>query len=993
MKTNSIDSEISKQKFINTYLHIHYPKIQDKPYYKLDLSKNILYLHNQMNFSDSESDGIFEFDKIFTNENDNSFIYQNISNDVIKEAFNGKSFCYISYGNTMSDKFKILIGDNNNKGILLQTLTEINDININNNSNENIKTYLSYFSLYNDKLIDLSNITQMDFDNKQFENDCMKKSVEVNKNYDINNIRKINIDNDIYETIDKLFSKLTEIEHDSKYHIYRTSHFCFIIYIINTNNNDIISTITFILLNGSELLNKNISSKKNEVSTSLISVDSQFIFNSIIYFISVNKSVIHSVNNNSNNIEKDKISKLTGILNNICFNPDKDNIKFIIIGNIIPITGYYETTKDTLMFVFNIRQSVNKNKKKQKRRSTVKKLSNKTRDDVIFDLESKMKFQANTIENLNKVVQKKDLQIFELEKNYKTQVEFLKKYFGFKGKIEVLLSGDVNTKEYKEAEKIRGAKEDALILKRNMDRLEKDLEKKEEQIKRMKNKEDMKQNDQNMIQYYFLAEDIKKNKKIESENKKEFFLQIQAYENEIKNKDKIIIELKKELEQKNKILTSIPKIIKNNLNKKESDSTYRDTTNRYTNRNTNRDEAEEIISVKKDKKPEINEYIEIIKKNKEEYEKLKYKYENILSQYQKKIEEKTSKINDIIKDNKIKFSVFKDELIRFFDIFMNLINSYRKNKDKIILFEKVLSNAEKEINEIYYPNIFKLISTKNKKSFFPINTTEENKKESNNINNELTKEKIEKTVVNFFGESKPTTLQQINDFIKSKNSSIFSYNNNQLEQLSKENLIKDYTEIINYIQTLEKYIHNYGETQENKNKKNIGNIDTISEYEEKIKILRSKLDEETKKNLNYLIVINSQKKEIDNFNFKNIINTSKNKIKDKYPIISSPEYCPTVSGTKYNNNNFSYNRNSSNIRNSTEKNYDSYIGKSTYKSNYNNIFGKSFDKFDKNKSNIMNGNNGVKKRPLSSTSRLNTEKNNHGKHVLFLKGNNYNSSN
>ena len=145
--------------------------------------------------------------------------------------------------------------------------------------------------------------------------------------------------------------------------------------------------------------------------------------------------------------------------------------------------------------------------------------------------------------------------------------------------------------------------------------------------------------------------------------------------------------------------------------------------------------------------------------------------------------------------------------------------------------------------------------------------------------------------------------------------------------------------------------------------------------------------------MNYLIVINSQKKEIENFNFKNIINTSKNKIKDKYPIISSPEYCPTVSGTKYNNNNFSYNRNSSNIRNSTEKNYDSYIGKSTYKSNYNNIFGKSFDKFDKNKSNIMNGNNGVKKRPLSSTSRLNTEKNNHGKHVLFLKGNNYNSSN
>ena len=47
-----------KNNFLKTYLHIHNPTSQDKPYYKLDLTKNILYLHNKLNISDQESDGI-----------------------------------------------------------------------------------------------------------------------------------------------------------------------------------------------------------------------------------------------------------------------------------------------------------------------------------------------------------------------------------------------------------------------------------------------------------------------------------------------------------------------------------------------------------------------------------------------------------------------------------------------------------------------------------------------------------------------------------------------------------------------------------------------------------------------------------------------------------------------------------------------------------------------------------------------------------------------
>ena len=954
----SEDDDLIKTNCIKTYLHIHNPTVKDKPYYKIDKSKNILYLHNQKIISESESDGIFEFDKIFTNENSSSDIYKNICDNMIQNFYEGKSHCFVSYGNTMSDKFKILIGDNNKKGILLQTF---DDLITNNNNKKDTKIFLSYFSIYNDKIIDLSNINIENDLNNKFEEDFMKEGIELSKNYDINNINKISLENNfnnINEKIVKLFSLLLNIDKSSKYHIYSSSHFCFILYLINTETNNIISTITFIILNGSELLNKNNLSKKSEVSSSLKSVESQYIYDSIIYSISSNKVFNHE--NKVKNFEKEKLSKLTNLLNDICFNPDKENIKFIILGNIIPITGYYETTKDTLMFLFNIRQSTINKKNKNEKINVSRKLSYQNREDVIFDLESKIKFQADSIEDLNKTLKKKDEKIFDLEKNYKVQIEYLKNYFGFKGKIEVLLSGDVNTKEFKEASKIREAKENALILKKNINLLEKNMEKKEEEINKLKNERKIKLNDQTMIKYYFMADDIKKNKKKENDNKKEIFTQMQKYENDIKNKDKIINELKKEIEQKNKILLSIPKVIKNKINIKEIEN------------KENADNEDEIIEIKKEtKKPEKNEYLKIIQKCKEENDKLIFKYENLLSQIQKQLEEKEYQINQIIQDNKLKYNSFKTELNKLFDTFANLINSYRKNKN-IYLFEKAIENTKEELDEYNYPNIFKLISTEIRKKIISLKAKEEIKKENNqdkndndnknnSINfNKLTKEKIKDTILNFDNDSKlATNISQINNFIYSKKKILFTYNKNQLEQLSKEILIKNYLEIITYIKTLEDYFECYKESQENIKAKNI-NDTIISEYEEKIKTLTTKLDNECQKNNNNLIVINSQKKIIEQFNYKNILNINKTKLNDKYPLVSSNKYCPTISGNKYKDNIFLKSKNYSQMRNSTEKNIcDRILG--------------STEQFNKYKNTSRNNKN-ILKRPFSSTTRNKAQK-------------------
>ena len=233
---NSIDEEYDpKKNFLKLYLHIHNPLLQDKPYYKLDLSKDILYLHKQMGVTELESDGIFEFDKIFTNEKDNNLnIYNIVIEDIIKESLNGKSHCFISYGSTLSDKFKVFIGDIENKGILLQALDDIKNNDFNNNieklheismkkggfiNMENRRKIYKYIlnNLKNENN-DLNNNNNILIENKNYDStvdaDCQRsilhKIVNNNfsiKNYDKNKIKISNIDINNYLNELKKFIK------------------------------------------------------------------------------------------------------------------------------------------------------------------------------------------------------------------------------------------------------------------------------------------------------------------------------------------------------------------------------------------------------------------------------------------------------------------------------------------------------------------------------------------------------------------------------------------------------------------------------------------------------------------------------------------------------------------------------------------------------------------------------------------------------------------
>ena len=71
------------------------------------------------------------------------------------------------------------------------------------------------------------------------------------------------------------------------------------------------------------------------------------------------------------------------------------------------------------------------------------------RDDIIYDLESKLKTQQGKIKELNERVDYKQKKIEVLTDNYKSQIEALKKEFNFVGDVNTLLGGGEYTKEAK----------------------------------------------------------------------------------------------------------------------------------------------------------------------------------------------------------------------------------------------------------------------------------------------------------------------------------------------------------------------------------------------------------------------------------------------------------------------------------------------------------------------------------------------------------------
>ena len=967
-----MDTIQDREDLIQTFLHIHYPNIDDKPYYDVDFEKNILNLYDPIYKIKTEKNSIFELNKIFTNENDNKYIYEETCSNTIKDCLNGQSIVFISYGITVSDKLKFIIGDVNDSysnlnhrgifPILLDKL--ISSLNNSKYSKYNYSINLSYMCFYDQKIIDLSNLLGKDFSSFTEEN-ILKFGVELDKKIGgVSNIKKVPTENcnDVLFFINKLFSLLIKLEEDSFYNLYSRSHFVFMIYIIN-NDGKIISRLSFIILNGSEYLNSRnrylITNKqmikeeqqKYIVENSKYSHESQYIYDSIINSLKNNlyinesnddmmkkrDSIAHhsSVGVDLDEIEKNNLSKLTRALFSI-FSRKVTNIKFRIIGTILPNVGYYEVVKDTLMFLFRCHKIMVSRNEKRKHSSlnnsnsnvSPKNNNNVLKDDTIFELENKIKMQAMKIEDMGKILEKKQKKITIIEKNYKKQIEVLKNNFGFKGDVNILLDGNENTKEFFEAKKIKEACENSSLNKKTINDLEQKLKNANQEIQKLKNLLIIKEDDKTMLQCYHGINDEKIKKKLEEKNRNNLNIQIETYEKELLKKEKIINELKKELDNKNQILMSIPTKIKNHINSKilndnlspnndknnisssfigqnkyKNNSKNVNNTKNEKNKNGNNieqnsDNTERPLLITPKEKVYRVKIADVINSNKKEIELVTKKYESLLTQNQEIIKNDNYQINKMQTQNKYEISMFEEELRKLNSILTHIFHSYHKIfapilNDKCSLvslknryqeFEKIINKAENEVNGFNFPFLYESYNKKgipeNITKYLKINLSEEK-------NSKYPKQK-NVDYIDFMKNNSlslddclPPTIEQIYNFIEKKED-ILTAKKDRLERLSKEKILENYSNTVDIIHQIREYFKNYISYQkQNQVHDNTVELQNkINDYQNEIKKLKKCLEKETGVNTKNNVIIDSQNRIIEQLkkenSFRKNLATSKN---------------------------------------------------------------------------------------------------------------------
>ena len=756
---------------IKSFLRIENPKIKDTPFYEINSSQNIITLYNPSEKKYSERSSKFELDKIFTNDNENSYIFEEICLNTIKECLEGFSYSFISYGETASKKIDVLIGNVNdsvtninNRGIFPRLLESL--LMKINTDEKKYNLLMSFFMVYGNNLVDFSALK--DIDNNISREDIFSKYFIIKNETDIiKNITKIKIENteDNLSFINKVIFNLSKIEKETKEKIFSTAHICLILHLSEKQNNEIknISNISFIILNGSEYLyssgakklkikdnenNNSKSLKTKKVEGAKNTLETQFTFETIFNCIKSVKCL--NIKKFGNQKENFLFSQLTTVLYNICFGDDIEKIKFRIIGTIYPNTGYYLSAKDTIVFLYECRNIMKRkiinSKNLESQNETTSEIVEKKKDDYIFQLETKVKDQKNRINELSKDISRKEDKINFLQKTYKEQINTVKKKLNFPGNINVLIAGGENTKEATFAREMRDYQDCIKRHEGNIHLLEKQLKEAKEEITKLKNKNVMKNNDETMINYYVSLRQEEEIKKMEQKSLGILYNQIDDLKKEIKVKDQVNKELQKEIKNKNNILFNLPLALKenyslnkqminiNNNNKNKRESLNKSIKDSEIKSEKEQEPKEKLTESNNSKSEEVDNdtyYGEKIKKIKDQNLKnmmiLKNKYEDILFDKNKEFDDIKINLEKMSHTHTNEIISWKKELLNYNKKFMELISNYKRIfcskippqcnivtlKNKKEEFDNILLEAEKEINFSNFPKLFRELEIKN----------------------------------------------------------------------------------------------------------------------------------------------------------------------------------------------------------------------------------------------------------------------------------------
>ena len=195
MSTQIISSPLNKPHFIDpthiqAFLNVKTPVDIDKPYYEIIPNEHTFILHDPIIKAPSEKSMTFQFDQIFTEKHECSYIYERTCKECITDVLNGTNYLFVSYGITSSDKQKILIGNPNDsytnmnsRGILPRLLDNLlTTINTDETyKHNNMSINISYICVNKSKVIDLSNYIGKDISSLK-ETDFINSANEIKNN-------------------------------------------------------------------------------------------------------------------------------------------------------------------------------------------------------------------------------------------------------------------------------------------------------------------------------------------------------------------------------------------------------------------------------------------------------------------------------------------------------------------------------------------------------------------------------------------------------------------------------------------------------------------------------------------------------------------------------------------------------------------------------------------------------------------------------------------
>ena len=732
---NSLKKDINEyegdNERIRVYLKIKPSNPSDKIFYNVSKDKKIFSLLDNITIDDNKKAKKIEINKIFTHSDENSYIYEEIMLNCIKNSLDGESFTFISYGDSNSEKHQLIIGNPdsyeniNNRGIFPRLLDSyLNKIDSNEILSDTISLNVSYIMINNNNLFDLTQL--MGIDNKILEkitkDDLIKKYSKeikfdkINFNY-LKNIKKTQVEtaNDSLFFLLQILNLLYKLE-ESSTHFLTWSYFIIIIYVTD-NNGKTISTLSFIILPGNEILLNRFAriksflgtEKKEFLNMTLKNHANEYFFSmedilAYLDFKSLNneneKEQEKDINkNNEDNknkkAEKNKKyeikSKLFHIMGNVSFDVNDKDAQFyrryIIIGSFFGNSGNIANIKDTLYFLSLCKKFSGQkisNKIHNNFDSTFFNEKIKAKNEQIYDLESKLKTQEIKLNELNTLMENKEANLKALQENYKEQIKSLKNELGFRGDINHLLNENKNSDEYEYTLKIRNTMENNKLKNIKIEELKQQINTIEEVIKQLRTLLDIKGNDATMLDIVRSVREAKEKKREEMEIRNIVGKKIEELNNKNKTLENKIIGYKNEISLKKKIIIGLPEIfgrnmnIKNNMNCLEMKLNDKDNSLWFIN-----NKKEEINRIKTEEKKEKNIVVD--------------KYENILNQNKNAIKKIGNKLNNIVIDFQNERKGYLEELTNLYKCIINIIINYKKvflsncsifvNKEK---FDKII---------------------------------------------------------------------------------------------------------------------------------------------------------------------------------------------------------------------------------------------------------------------------------------------------------------